>query len=130
MVLLQNPIPKLSWQHTITERQMPATTGWHVCLAIWDEKEERLFAARDRFGEKPFYYYEDEANFIFASEMKALCTIGIENILTIKCSSIISRWGMCKTVLTRNRHFSKTFMCYPHPTTWLLNLHRAIFQKL
>lgn len=47
-------------------------------FAIWDEKEERLFAARDRFGEKPFYYYEDEGNFIFASEMKALWAIGID----------------------------------------------------
>ena len=47
-------------------------------FAIWDEKEEKLFAARDRFGEKPFYYYEDEENFIFASEMKALWAIGIE----------------------------------------------------
>ena len=47
-------------------------------FAIWDEKEETLFAARDRFGEKPFYYYEDEGNFIFASEMKALWAIGIE----------------------------------------------------
>src|SRR5450432_3900801 len=25
-------------------------------LAIWDELEQTLFAARDRFGEKPFYY--------------------------------------------------------------------------
>lgn len=47
-------------------------------FAIWDDKEEKLFAARDRFGEKPFYYYEDEGNFIFASEMKALWVIGIE----------------------------------------------------
>ncbi len=47
-------------------------------FAIWDEKEEQLFAARDRFGEKPFYYYEDEEHFIFASEMKALWAIGIE----------------------------------------------------
>lgn len=47
-------------------------------FAIWDEKEEKLFAARDRFGEKPFYYYEDEANFIFASEMKALWAIGVD----------------------------------------------------
>lgn len=47
-------------------------------FAIWDEKEEILFAARDRFGEKPFFYYEDEENFIFASEMKALWAIGIE----------------------------------------------------
>src|SRR6187402_960251 len=28
-------------------------------FAIWDGVEKTLFAARDRFGEKPFYYYED-----------------------------------------------------------------------
>jgi asparagine synthase (glutamine-hydrolysing) len=47
-------------------------------FAIWDEKEQQLFATRDRFGEKPFYYYEDEEHFIFASEMKALWAIGVE----------------------------------------------------
>ncbi len=41
-------------------------------FAIWDEKEQELFCARDRFGEKPFYYYMDESRFVFASEMKAL----------------------------------------------------------
>ncbi len=47
-------------------------------FAIWDERTEKLFAARDRFGEKPFYYYEDTGNFIFASEMKALWAIGVD----------------------------------------------------
>lgn len=46
-------------------------------FAIWDEKEQVLFAARDRFGEKPFYYFEDEKHFIFASEMKALWAAGV-----------------------------------------------------
>jgi asparagine synthase (glutamine-hydrolysing) len=46
-------------------------------FAIWDEKEQTLFAARDRFGEKPFYYYKDDAHFIFASEMKALWAVGV-----------------------------------------------------
>ena len=41
-------------------------------FAIWDEKEQTLFAARDRFGEKPFYYYYNKDLFAFASEMKAL----------------------------------------------------------
>ncbi|HMJ48012.1 MAG TPA: asparagine synthase (glutamine-hydrolyzing), partial [Ferruginibacter sp.] len=47
-------------------------------FAIWDEKHQSLFAARDRFGEKPFYYYSDKNKFAFASEMKALWAAGIE----------------------------------------------------
>src|SRR5687768_15724129 len=46
-------------------------------FAIWDNKEKELFAARDRFGEKPFYYFFDGKNFLFASEMKALWAAGI-----------------------------------------------------
>jgi asparagine synthase (glutamine-hydrolysing) len=47
-------------------------------FAIWDEQEQILFAARDRFGEKPFYYYLDDKQFLFASEMKALWAAGVE----------------------------------------------------
>ena len=47
-------------------------------FSIWDEQEQNLFAARDRFGEKPFYYNFDGEQFAFASEMKALWAAGIE----------------------------------------------------
>jgi len=53
-------------------------------FAIWDEKEQQFFAARDRFGEKPFYYYENERYLFFASEMKALWAIGVEKIIEEK----------------------------------------------
>lgn len=47
-------------------------------FVIWDKKEETLFCARDRFGEKPFYYhYEPGKQFIFASEIKALFAAGV-----------------------------------------------------
>lgn len=46
-------------------------------LAIWDELEQKLFCARDRFGEKPFHYFNDTENFIFASEIKQFWAIGI-----------------------------------------------------
>ncbi len=46
-------------------------------FAIWDEEEQQLFAARDRFGEKPFYYCLHNGAFIFASEIKALWAAGV-----------------------------------------------------
>jgi len=41
-------------------------------FAIWDERRQQLFAARDRFGQKPFYYAVEGERFSFASEIKAL----------------------------------------------------------
>lgn len=41
-------------------------------FAIWDEKNQQLFAARDRIGVKPFFYSQVDTSFIFASEIKAL----------------------------------------------------------
>ncbi len=47
-------------------------------FAIWDEKEQTLFCARDRFGEKPFHYFFDDNQFVFASEIKQFWPINIE----------------------------------------------------
>jgi asparagine synthase (glutamine-hydrolysing) len=44
-------------------------------FAIWDERQKVLFAARDRIGIKPLYYYADEERFAFASEIKSLLAI-------------------------------------------------------
>lgn len=47
-------------------------------FAIWDNQKQELFCARDRFGEKPFYYAIGNNNeFIFASEIKAILASGL-----------------------------------------------------
>lgn len=47
-------------------------------FAIWDNQKEQLFCARDRFGEKPFFYAIGSNNeFIFASEIKAILASGL-----------------------------------------------------
>lgn len=71
--------------HSDTEIILAAYDSWKQdCLrffdgmfafAIWDEQEQKLFAARDRFGEKPFYYTYSNDAFYFASEIKAINNI-------------------------------------------------------
>lgn len=67
---------------TDTEVILAAYTEWgKACLnrfngmwafAIWDENEQHLFLARDRFGIKPLYYlFEPGKRFVFASETRA-----------------------------------------------------------
>jgi asparagine synthase (glutamine-hydrolysing) len=53
-------------------------------FAIWDNEDEVLFAARDRFGEKPFFYHYSNSKFTFASEMKAIWATGIERTPNLK----------------------------------------------
>jgi len=45
-------------------------------FAILDKKNQQLFIARDRIGEKPLYYYFDNRKFVFASEIKAILEDG------------------------------------------------------
>lgn len=45
-------------------------------FAIWDRNRKRLFAARDHFGIKPFYYARDAGRFVFGSEIKSLLRSG------------------------------------------------------
>ncbi len=40
-------------------------------FVIWNKGEKTLFAARDRFGIKPFYYAEHNGTFMFGSEIKS-----------------------------------------------------------
>ena len=47
-------------------------------FAIWDEKLQTLFCARDRFGEKPFHYFKNDNEFVFASEIKQFWELGID----------------------------------------------------
>jgi len=55
-------------------------------FAIVDEKNEQLFMARDRYGEKPLYYapVNESRGLAFASEMKALFPFpGLDNHLDV-----------------------------------------------
>lgn len=73
--------------HSDTEVLLNAFIHWGPrCLdrfngmfafAIWDQQQQSLFAARDRFGVKPFHYTIHQNALYFASEIKALWAAGI-----------------------------------------------------
>lgn len=46
-------------------------------FAIYDVKQQQLFASRDRFGVKPFYFLKNDTKFAFSSEQKALVMSGL-----------------------------------------------------
>jgi asparagine synthase (glutamine-hydrolysing) len=56
-------------------------------FAILDRKKNLLFCARDRAGEKPFFYSLKNNNFIFCSEIKGILNLSIEDY-TLNLSSL------------------------------------------
>jgi asparagine synthase (glutamine-hydrolysing) len=45
-------------------------------FAVWDNRRNTLYLARDRYGVKPLYYTQHEDLFLFASEIKAILAYG------------------------------------------------------
>ena len=44
-------------------------------IAIWDVRQRTLVLARDRFGIKPLYYWQDGRDLYFGSELKCLLSV-------------------------------------------------------
>jgi asparagine synthase (glutamine-hydrolysing) len=57
--------------HCHGERMLSMLRGMFA-FAIWDQQLKRLFLARDHFGIKPLYYWDDGATFRFASQVEPL----------------------------------------------------------
>ena len=70
-------------------------------FAIWDERTQELFVARDRVGKKPLLYAEINGEFVFASEFSAL-------LLHPQISRDIDPVAL---------HHYFSFMCVPAPLT-------------
>ena len=68
--------------HSDTEVLLTAFMEWGTAavdrlngifaFAVWNDAEQSLFLARDRFGVKPLFYAERGSAFLFGSELKAL----------------------------------------------------------
>ena len=61
-------------------------------IAIYNLETNKLLLSRDRVGIKPLYYYIDEDQIIFASEIKAILTNTIINFDNIKFFGFKKKW--------------------------------------
>ena len=77
-------------------------------FGLWDSKEQKIYLARDRFGEKPLYYGWSNGAFLFSSELKA-----------IKAYPEFNN-PICKIALSEYLHF----MYIPAP----LSIYKNIFK--
>ena len=67
-------------------------------FVLYDAQDNTVFCARDRFGEKPFFYsYEKGKHFYFGSEMKCLWAGGIPKVVNNRISNIIQHIGNIQT---------------------------------
>lgn len=88
-------------------------------FAIWDERRERLFIARDHVGIKPLYWTEAGGRFLFASEIKALLRDG----------------GVKREVDPEALHHYLTYLYVPPPRSMFAGIsqlppgHRLIWQR-
>lgn len=69
------------------EQVLPKLNGMFA-FAYYCQSTEQVFIARDRFGEKPLYYYVDNERLVFSSELRPL--EGILNSLTINEEAVSS----------------------------------------
>jgi asparagine synthase (glutamine-hydrolysing) len=70
-------------------------------FAVWDERERRLFLARDRVGKKPLLYAKTRDSFLFGSEFTAL----------------LRHPAVSRDVDGEALHHYLSFMCVPAPMT-------------
>lgn len=97
----------------------PEYLDGQFAFAIWDDERQRLFAARDRFGEKPFFYSLKGESFLFASEIKALIATG-------GVSKDIDRTAVDNYLAL---YFIPPWRSIYRDITPLLPGHRAVFER-
>lgn len=91
-------------------KQMLDKIDGMFAFAIYDKFEKKLFCSRDRFGKKPFIFYQKDDLFIFSSELKTI----------LNCKSLP------KSVCHQSLGLYLKLGYIPAPYTILQNCHKLL----
>lgn len=93
-------------------------------FVLYDEQKQTIFCARDRFGEKPFFYsYEKGKHFYFGSEMKCLWAGGIPKVVNNKMLFNYLAYGFMDNPADLSETFYEQCTRLPHSHYIILNLN-------
>ncbi|HMT35843.1 MAG TPA: asparagine synthase (glutamine-hydrolyzing), partial [Chitinophagaceae bacterium] len=93
-------------------------------FVIYDQKEHTAFCARDRFGEKPFFYsYEKGKHFMFGSEMKCLWAGGLPKEINNRMLFNYLSFGYLENPQDLTETFFQHCTRLPHSHYIKINLH-------
>jgi asparagine synthase (glutamine-hydrolysing) len=95
-------------------------------FAIYDKSNKELFCARDRFGEKPFYYYQDDEFFAFGSEMKELFSIGIQKKIDLEMLFLYLNYDVVENPHDKSQTFYENLIQLPASSYLKINSDRKI----
>ena len=91
-------------------------------IAIYDKSKEELILIRDRFGEKPLWYYQHpQGSLSFASEVKALLPIVDQKELRIDAISEIMQFGFINSPNSAYQNIQQV-----PPASYLVYKHKSI----
>ncbi|MBP9150862.1 MAG: asparagine synthase (glutamine-hydrolyzing) [Flavobacteriales bacterium] len=95
-------------------------------FVIWDQRKNLLFGARDRFGIKPFYYYLDNEQFVWGSEIKVIrAANGVQYDLNAAALDDYVTYGY---ILSERSIFTTIKKLKPG-FTFVLNMNNGSFQE-
>ncbi|MEN9339697.1 MAG: hypothetical protein RIQ62_1009 [Bacteroidota bacterium] len=98
-------------------------------FVLFDAHEQTAFCARDRFGEKPFFYsYERGSHFLFGSEMKCLWAGGIPKEINNRMLFNYLSYGYIENPQNLSETFYEKCTRLPHSHYIKINLNDLSLQ--
>lgn len=98
-------------------------------LAIWDDNSKQLILSRDRFGQKPLFYFQDNNQIYFSSQINQITAISDYNF-KINNKKIFDYLGSGYRVLFKDdRTFYKKIKHFPPSSYAVIHNNNIIFKK-
>ena len=95
-------------------------------FAILDVENETIFIARDRFGIKPFYYYNDDDFLVFASEITPI--LGFKKNWEVNSKAVVNYLLLNRVAYDEETFFSNVFRLKPSHAMLIENSKFSIFR--